>query len=246
MSDAAPEQAHGQAGPAVPAVPVEAPTSTEQAAQRQQLGEVIRASHSAFTVETYELHSTPPLGALVVAQDVLGVVCSAQTESLTPISALGSPEDEDGGVYTIYPDLQRILRSQFDALVVGCYLRFDGLVRGPVYAYPECPPRVHYKCWLASNAELVEFTSRPDYLRLLLCSAESANVDQVIIHLVLKAFRARDRDRDWLFSTAEYLGRQLKGDYDRLLALLKTLDALTQSAPQSQPGIADSIGTVKY
>ncbi len=118
----------------------------------------------------------------------------------------------------------------------------------PAYTYPECPPRVHYKCWLASDAELVRFTARPDYLRLLLCSTEAVNVDQVIIHLVLRAFRARGRDHDWLLHTAEYLGRQLKGDYDRLLALLKTLDMLTQPRPtqQTQTGIADSVGRVRF
>ena len=34
---------------------------------RQQLGEIIATSYSNFTVESYELNSTPPLGGLVVA-----------------------------------------------------------------------------------------------------------------------------------------------------------------------------------
>ena len=227
------------------------------ARERRPLGEIVSTSYSSFTVESYELNSTPPLGALVVAQDVLGVVCSARTEALGTVSALGKPEDEDGGVYHKYPDLQRILRSQFSALVVGCYMSAPdaaGQAGGagapdnagePAYIYPECPPRVHYKCWLASDAELVRFTARPDYLRLLLCSTEAVNVDQVIIHLVLRAFRARGRDHHWLRHTAEYLGRQLKGDYDRLLALLKTLDALTQERGQSSSGVADSVGRVR-
>ena len=50
--------------------------------KRKQLGEVISTSYSSFTVESYELNSTPPLGGLVVAESVLGVVCNARTEGL--------------------------------------------------------------------------------------------------------------------------------------------------------------------
>ena len=183
---------------------------------RNQTGEVIATSYSSFTVESYELNNTPPLGGLVIAENVIGVVCSARTEGLGPISAKGSLGDEDE--------------------------------RNAVYTYPECPPRVHYKCWLAGDDELVHFTDRPDYLRLLLFSTEAdpANMDQVLIHLILRSFRARNNDQEWLSTTAEFLGRQLKGQYDRLLAILKTLDALT-SAPttHNKMPLSDAVGNVK-
>ena len=216
--------------------------------QRKQLGEIISTSYSSFTVESYELNSTPPLGGLVVAESVLGVVCSARTEGLGPISAKGSADDEDGSVYSLYPDLQRTLRSQFTALVVGCYNDPPGNRPGaaaPVYTYPECPPRVHYKCWLTSEEELAGFTAQPDYLRLLLSSTEATNIDQVLIHLVFAAFKARGRDYQWLSATAEYLGRQLKGQYDRLLAILKTLDALAGQPAQPASELSETVGKVR-
>ena len=215
--------------------------------RHKQLGEVIATSYSNFTVESYELNSTPPLGALVVAQNVLGVVCAARTEGLGPISARGSLGDNDGSVYELYPDLQRTLRSHFIALVVGCYDESRIGDKEAVYTYPECPPRVHYKCWLASDPELVRFTDRPDYLRLLLYSAdaEPAGIDQVIIHLIVKGYKARGNDRAWLSTTAEYMGRQLKGQYDRLLAILKTLDALTIEQPVATSEISEAVGKVR-
>ena len=216
--------------------------------QRKQLGEVISTSYSSFTVESYELNSTPPLGGLVVAESVLGVVCNARTEGLGPISAKGSADDEDGSVYSLYPDLQRTLRSQFTALVVGCYSdppEGHPVAHTPVYTYPECPPRVHYKCWLASEDELAGFTTQPDYLRLLLSSTEATNIDQVLIHLVFAAFKARGRDYRWLSATAEYLGRQLKGQYDRLLAILKTLDALAGQPAQAQGELSETVGELR-
>ena len=229
--------------------------------ERQQLGEVIATSYSNFTVESYELNSTPPLGGLVVAENVLGVVCSARTEGLGPISAKGSLADEDGGVYNLYPDLQRTLRTSFTAVVVGCYpsntqYAVSSTHSVPTYTYPECPPRVHYKCYLATAEELVRFTTQPDYLRLLLYSADAqpSDIDQVLVHLILRSYRARNNDHAWLQTAAEYLGRQLKGQYDRLLAILKTLDNLT-TAPTTPPtpntpntptnGIPTTIGNVK-
>jgi hypothetical protein len=214
-------------------------------AERVTLGEVVATSHSSFTVESYELNSTPPLGALVVADNVLGVVCSARTEGLGPISAKGSAGDEDGGVYRMYPDLQRTLRSEFTALTVGCYGE-DGTA--PLYTFPECPARVHFKCTLAADDELVRFTERPDYLRLLLYTSDvmPATIDQVLIHLIVRAYRARNADRAWLSATAEYMGRQLKGQYDRLLAILKTLDALTPERPTSGEKVSDVVGKVRY
>ena len=214
---------------------------------RKQAGEVIATSYSSFTVESYEVNSTPPLGGLVVAENVLGVVCSARTDGLGPISARGSLGDEDGGVYKLYPDLERTLRTNFTALVVGCYDESHGADAAPAYTYPECPPRVHYKCWLASDPELVRFTEQPDYLRLLLYSmdTEATNIDQVLIHLIVKAFRARKNDREWLSATAEYLGRQLKGQYDRLLAMLKTLDALTMEPAIHSGEISPQVGSVR-
>ncbi|MEO5952133.1 MAG: hypothetical protein ABIQ44_06625 [Chloroflexia bacterium] len=224
---------------------------------RQQLGEIIATSYSNFTVESYELNSTPPLGGLVVAENVIGVVCAARTEGLGPISAKGSATDEDGGVYNLYPDLQRTLRTNFTAIVVGCYPTSpQSEIRNPkseipTYTYPECPPRVHYQCFLASDDELIRFTTHPDYLRLILYTTDAppSSIDQMLVHLLLRAYRTRNNDHEWLQSTAEYLGRQLKGQYDRLLALLKTLDSLTSTpdapAPSSNGSIPASVGNVK-
>ena len=213
---------------------------------RKQLGEVIATSYSSFTVESYELNSTPPLGALVIAQNVIGVVCSARTEGLGPLSARGSIDGDDASVYEMYPDLQRTLRSQFGALVVGCYDESrPGASWEPVYTFPECPPRVHYKCWLATDSEMVRFTEQPDYLRLLLFSTEVSNIDQVLIHLVMRGYKARGGDRAWLSRTAEYLGRQLKGQYDRLLAILKTLDSLTTERHEVAGEISSAVGKVR-
>jgi hypothetical protein len=92
---------------------------------------------------------------------------------------------------------------------------------------------------------MVRFTEQPDYLRLLLFSTEVSNIDQVLIHLVMRGYKARGGDRVWLSRTAEYLGRQLKGQYDRLLAILKTLDSLTTERQEVAGEVSSAVGKVR-
>jgi len=221
---------------------------------RTLLGEVIGASYGAFTAESYNLHDTPPLGGLVVAQDVLGLVYDAKTEGLGPVSAKGAAGDADGEVYRIHPDLNRTLRSQFSALVVAHYAWTAAKETPPearrlVYTYPDAPPRLHYKAWLCADAELLRFTERPNYLRLLM-QATDCPVDEVIIHVLARAYTVRGGDRAHLLRSTELLGRLLKGQYDRLVAILETVEALIgdDEAPPPAPAgppLAPGVGQVR-
>ncbi len=220
---------------------------------RASLGEVVAASYSRFTAESYKLHDLPPLGGLVVVENVLGVVCEAGTEGLGPINARGGPDDADGAVYHHHPDLERTLKSQFSALVVGHTAGADAALppgaRRIIYTYPDCPPRVHYKAYAASDSELCALTERPHYLRLLL-QAPDAAVDEVIIHLLARAYRVREGDRTHLLRTTEFLGRLLKGQYDRLVAILETVEALTEdvvpsTAPRTNGSLPPGVGQVR-
>jgi hypothetical protein len=220
---------------------------------RSLLGEVVAASYSAFTVESYRLHETPPLGGLVVAEDVLGLVYDARTEGLGPISAKGAAHEPEADVYRIHPDLSRTLRSQFSALVVAHYGWTADKTAPPearrlVYTYPDTPPRLHYKAWLAAPAELLRFTEKPHYLRLLLQAADCP-VDEVIIHVLARAYAARGGDRTHLLACTEALGRLLKGQYDRLVSILETVETLTadDTPPPSPPGppLAPQVGQVR-
>jgi hypothetical protein len=219
------------------------------------VGEVVAASYSRFVAESYRLHALPPLGGIVVVENVLGVVYEARTEGLGPINARGEPNDVDGAVYHNHPDLERTLRSQFAALVIGHYAGGEDAApalaaRRVVYTYPECPPRLHYKAGLASEAEVCHVTERPHYLRLLLQTPD-APVDEVIIHLLARAYRVRGGNRAHLLATTEFLGRLLKGQYDRLVAILETVEALiadvapTPPPPLAGPPLPSQVGQVR-
>ena len=159
------EEAATTPSPAAPAAPSADPLG------RVSVGEVIAAGYDSFTAESFRLHDLPPLGGVVVVENVLGVVYEARTEGLGPLSVRGGPADADGAVYRAYPDLERTLRSQFSALIIGHYSgmpQSGASLPRVVYTYPDSPPRVHYKAGLAGEAELRHVTEQPQYLRLLL------------------------------------------------------------------------------
>src|SRR5262249_11051760 len=157
-----------------------------------------------------------------------------------PINARGGPNDPDGTVYHTHPDLERTLRSQFAALVIGHYAGGPTLDLPPTaprvaYTYPDCPPRLHYRAPPPTAPDAAHTPPRPHSLRLLLQTPD-APVDEVIIHLLARAYRVRGGDRAHLLATTEFLGRLLKGQYDRLVAILETVDALIADyAPPPPP-----------
>ncbi|GAG43863.1 unnamed protein product, partial [marine sediment metagenome] len=92
----------------------------------ERVGEVIEASTTQLVAECYELYQPPPLGSLVqvgdAGEELLGIVYYATTASLEPGRrpiARGKDEASEEAVYQASPQLEKLLRSEFSALVVG-------------------------------------------------------------------------------------------------------------------------------
>lgn len=191
---------------------------------RQLVGEIVTAEYSNFCAESFHLHQAPPLGGLVIADKVVGLVYSAHTEGLGPILRKGKENEADGAVYEQHPELERTLRTQFTALCVGYY---DEAGEAK-YIYPSRPPRVHYQCHLLEDAAICDFTARPEYLRAAVNST-AAGVDQAIVHLLYRCFGLQQKGparREHLLEATTYLSRLLKNQYDRLTDILETLEGL--------------------
>jgi len=122
----------------------------------QRVGEVIEASTADFTAECYELYQSPPLGSLVKTTDLpielYGIVYHATTSSLEPGRrpiARGKDEATEEGIYRSSPQLAKLFRSEFSALVVG-HKEGDKL-----YHYlPPKPARIHAFVHLCSPDEV--------------------------------------------------------------------------------------------
>ena len=84
-----------------------------------------RHRQTASPSSVYGLYDAPPLGALVRCSEgspIYGVVGQVATTSLDPSRrpiARGRREDTEEAVYRSNPQLERLLRTEFRALVVG-------------------------------------------------------------------------------------------------------------------------------
>src|SRR5664279_2412428 len=135
----------------------------------QRLGEVIEASTTGFTAQCYELYDLPSLGGLVKTSEnmheLFAVVCHAVTEGLEPGRkpiARGKDEPDEEAIFQSNPQLSKLLRSEFSALVVG---HRNG---GKIYQYlPPQPARIHSFVHACSAEELKDFGRTFGFLNIL-------------------------------------------------------------------------------
>ena len=190
----------------------------------ERLGEVVQASISAFTAQCHQLGKPPPLGALVTTTEgnatIYGVVYNATTGSIDPgrrSMALGAGEEEEEGVYRSHPELSQLLRTDFEALVVGC--RVPAGIR---YYLPPRPARTHAFVHAASQEEAREFTAPLSFLHFLVNAPVSTRDDAASSCLRLASAAHKDSGQ-FLVQAGKELANLLGRDTPRLNILLRQL-----------------------
>ena len=199
-----------------------------------KLAEVIAATSTAFTAQCYRLYEAPPLGALVRAGEtacVYGVVCNVATGPLDPgrrVLPRGEAEESEDEVYRENPQLEHLLATTLEAVIVGYDAGGDA-----THGLPPLPPRVHAFVSVCSPEETARFAGRFDFLRLLLRAPFSA-ADEVVAACLRQAGAARraraasggaaTTDRAYLLQAGRFLAAELGGDTHRLTTLLKALN----------------------
>ena len=189
-----------------------------------RVGEVVEASTSGFVAQCYELHQPPPLGSLVRTKAgpivVLGIVFNARTGSIEPGRhpiARGREEGEEGDIYKSNPQLVKLLRTDFEALVVGYR---DDLLHQYL---PPAPAHIHSFVHLCDREEVEEFSGKLDYLEIILGSRTLLGADDLVGATLRYASRAHAEPRAFLVEAGRALASSLGGDLHRLNAVLKRL-----------------------
>jgi hypothetical protein len=191
----------------------------------ERIGELIEVTSHALVAQSVRLHQAPPLGSFVRAAGpsgpVYAVVCEVRTTSLEaggrPI-ARGYADVIDEQIYQANPDLELVLRTEFQALCVG-YEAADG----PRQHLPPQPPPLHYSVYACSPAEVRRFVARLDYLRALLAAGPPL-ADELTAANLRQAAAAFGAARDeFLVRAGRALALLLHDDYDRLAVLLRRL-----------------------
>ncbi|MFC2019693.1 hypothetical protein ACFLU4_07090 [Chloroflexota bacterium] len=190
-------------------------------------GEVIEASTTEFVAQCYELYQSPPLGRLVKTKDgpvdIYAIVYQATTSSLEPGRrpiARGQDEENEEAVYRSSPQLLKLLRSEFSALVVG-HRQDEGLYH---YLAPK-PARIHGFVHLCSPEETKEFSQSLGFLNILVNTHLEVPLEELISAALRQMSAAQEDPRSFLVAAGKELAILLGGEFNRLKAVLERIRA---------------------
>jgi hypothetical protein len=190
------------------------------------IGQIVEADIASFSAGSLQIHRTPPLGALVKAAapsgvdegSIYAVVYDARTKSLEGRQpAPRSPAEGDlESFLDSNPHLRHLLRTSFDAVVVG---HGDG---GTLRHYlPPSPASIFAPVRPCPPDEVARFTQSLDFLKPLLSSA--TNADEVTAACLRLASAAHPERRPFLVNAGKELARLLADQPDRLTAILRRI-----------------------
>jgi len=190
--------------------------------EMQRVGEVIEASTTDFVAQCYELYELPSLGSLVKTRDLpvelYGIVYNATTTSLEPGRrpiARGRDEASEEEIYRSSPQLLKLLKSEFSALVVG-HRQGDKL-----YHYlPPKPARIHSFVFLCSPEEVKEFSQSFDFLNMLISTHLPVSTDELVAACLRQMSQAYEDRHAFLVAVGKELAILLGGDFNQLKAIL--------------------------
>ena len=191
----------------------------------QRVGEVIEASTTDFVAQCYELYQLPPLGSLVKTRDqeveLYGIVYHAATSSIEPGRrpiARGKDEDSEEAIYRSSPQLLKLLRSEFSALVVG-HKSDDKL-----YHYlPPKPARIHSFVYLCNPDDVREFGQSFDFLNMLINARLPVPIDELIAACLRQMSQVYEDRQAFLVAAGKELAILLSGEFNQLKAILGRL-----------------------
>lgn len=191
----------------------------------ERVGEVIEASTTEFTAQCYELYQLPPLGSLVKSGgsqlEQYAVVYHSTTTSLEPGRrpiARGRDEASEEAIYRQSPQLEKLLRSEFSALVVGH--RQDN----KLYHYlPPSPARIHSFVYLCPPEEVNEFGQSLEFLNILLNTSLPLPRDELIAACLRQMSQASEDKYAFLVAAGKQLACLLGGEFNQLKAILERI-----------------------
>ena len=191
-------------------------------AEVQRVGEVIEASTTDFVAQCYELYQSPPLGSLVKTRDLpvelYGIVYNAATTSLEPGRrpiARGKDEASEEAIYQSSPQLLKLLRSEFSALVVG-HRQGDKLF----HYLPPQPARIHSFVYRCNPEEVKKFSQSFDFLNILVNTHLPVSVDELVAACLRQMSQAYEDPRAFLVAAGKELAILLSGNFNQLNAIL--------------------------
>jgi len=150
--------------------------------------------------------------------ELYGVVYNAATTSLEPGRrpiARGKDEATEEEIYRASPQLLKLLRSEFSALVVG------HRVGDELYHYlPPKPARIHAFVYTCAPEEVQKFSQSFDFLNILLDTRLPVPVDELVAACLRQMSQSHEDHHAFLVAAGKELATLLSGQYGQLKAIL--------------------------
>ena len=194
---------------------------------QERIGEIIETTSTALVAECETLNKPPALGSLArvsveAGRELFAVVAFGRTGGLDPSRRAvkrGSAEFSDAAIYERHPELSRILRTEFGAVLVGWS------AEGRIWQrLPAQPPPLHFSLFACDQLAAVRFSDRLSYLRLLLAHEGEMPADQLLAANIRETYRIRGNDMAWLERAGKEAASLLQNDYERLMNVLLAIE----------------------
>ena len=193
-------------------------------AKLERVGEVIDASTTDFVAQCYELYQSPPLGSLVKTgdsgMDLYGIIYHATTSfepGRRPI-ARGKDETNEEAIYKSSPQLLKLLKSEFGAVVVG-HREGDSWH----HYLPPKPARIHSFVYLCPTPEMKEFSQSLQFLNILLNTHLPVSPEELIAACLRQMSQAHEDPHAFLVRAGKELAVSLGGNLNQLKAILERI-----------------------
>ena len=188
--------------------------------RNHRVGEVIGSDSRSLTAQCYDLYGAPPLGALLRLGEakVYAVVQGIRTEPLDPGRPVLARGRDSGSLEEIHrnnPQIERLLTTRFDALIVGH--EADGRL---VQLLPPFPPPIHSFVSACAPDEVARFTDNLDFCRFLLGSGPPM-ADEVVVACLRHAARCREDGDEFIRRAGQAIASEAVGDSGRVAAILR-------------------------
>lgn len=207
-----------------------------EATKSPPIGRVLRAGTANFVAGCRVAQlSLPAFGSLVKAQPVdereaiFGLIYNMNVDDDPLVRRLVLNENPPEAVINDQRT-NRLLPIEMSVLAVGYSLN------GRLYhGLPPRPPlNLDPVILCRDSAELIDFTDRLGYLRLILRTMDSGvPVDQLLVAHVQEVYRLRGDDTEWALRVIVELIELLRSNYD---ALVPVLEALGEALPELKVG----------
>ena len=193
--------------------------------EAEKIGEVLEAATTGFTAQCYKLHQPPALGSLVKTRDgdieLYGLVYNAATTGLDPGRrpiARGKEEADEEDVFHTSPQLRKLLKSEFSAIVVGH--RQDGEI---CHYLPPRPAHIHGFVYPCNDSEIREFSRSMNFLSIVVASNLTLPTEELIAATLRQMSHEQEDSRAFLMFAGKELATRLSGDYGHLKSILERL-----------------------